>query len=766
MSTSSRHPNVPSLPSLPHPETETVVGQVSRVVFSGESGYGVVIVKRSDNDEEACLVGNLSGVMEGVEIEAEGGWTEHPRFGRQFKVTSAHFLLPKSRKGIQKYLASGVLPGIHEVTAQAIVKCFGDKTLEILDKAPGRLIEVPGIGKKRLKSILESWQKVVDERDQQIFFLEHGISSAMAQKIIQKYAPRNAAQLVQNNPFRLERDMEGIGFLTCDRVASSLGFTPDSTKRLSSGITYTLRQASLSGHVCLPLSQLLQQSEKLLQVPRETLLKNGYGAALQNGQLLSLQFPGEAEPLCYIPDMELQERQLARLINTHLLQKFPPLERLMLPPSPPDGLVLNPEQEEAVKVALVSPISIVTGGPGVGKTTVLRRLVDLAHENFWKVQLAAPTGRAAKRLAESTGDKSASTLHRLLKYDPKCGQFTVNEDNPLECDLLVVDEVSMLDLALAHALFQAIPDKTRVVLVGDKDQLPSVSPGAVLHDLLECHKIPVVALTRIYRQAEGSRIIDNAHAINQGQIPDLTNPAKGSVGEFYFYPCEAPQKCQEFLTRLCAKDIPNFFGYNAMEDIQVLTPMRKGECGTIALNQALQAQLNPPSPEKPEFTLAGEQNRIFRLGDRVMQTKNNYENQVFNGDMGRIVSLDQKNRTFEVAFDKHTVEYKAQDCTQLLHAYAVTIHKSQGSEFPAVVTPLLTQHYVMLQRNLLYTAVTRAKNLFILLGTPSAVKRAVENDTPLARFTRLTWRILNPAVYPTPVTPLSLAAAKTTQTAQ
>ncbi|MGN0867503.1 MAG: ATP-dependent RecD-like DNA helicase, partial [Oligosphaeraceae bacterium] len=450
------------------------------------------------------------------------------------------------------------------------------------------------------------------------------------------------------------------------------------------------------------------------------------------------------------------EQNLALMLLHHLQQRFPAWEQLATPPPPPGGLALNQLQNQAVKTALVSPVSLITGGPGVGKTTVVRRLVQLAQENHWQVKLAAPTGRAAKRLAEATGMADAATIHRLLKFDPQTRKFSVNRDTPLECDLLVVDEVSMLDLPLATALLAAVPDRARLVLVGDKDQLPSVGPGAVLHDLLESQCIPVVALTQIYRQAEGSRIVANAHAINRGVLPDLDNPPRGTAGEFYFYPREQPEECQRFLVELCAKSIPEFFGWNPMEDIQVLTPMRKGECGTIVLNRVLQEKLNPPSPEKPELTLAGEEpQRIFRLGDRVMQTKNNYDKQVFNGDLGRIVSLNRQQRTFRVAFDRETVEYNATDCSQLLHAYAITIHKAQGCEFPAVVVPLLRQHSIMLQRNLLYTAVTRARKLFILAGDRQAIHWAVGNDKPVNRNTRLAWRLQNPKASPLEHSPLT-----------
>ena len=751
-------PHAPALPLVPGPlpEESAITGQVLRVVYANpENGYSVVLVRRADGGGEAILAGALAGALPGGDLKAEGTWKTHPRHGRQFVVSSVQFILPTSTLGIQRYLASGCLPGVNEATAKKIVDHFGEKTLEVLDHAPRRLLEVPGIGVKKLEGIREGWENISANRAEEIFLMGHGISPALAQRIISQYDPKknprargSASQIVRQDPYRLARDVEGIGFLTCDRIAASMGITPDSPKRVAAGLDYALRQSTLSGHVFLPMGRLFREAGKLLEVPPEA-LGQGMEHALSLNLFQALQFPGEEELLCYPAGLAGMEENLARRIHCHLRQTFPPLSRLALPPPPPGGLTLNPQQNQAVKTALVSPLSIITGGPGVGKTTVVRRIVQIAQENHWKICLAAPTGRAAKRLAEATGMKDAATIHRLLKFDPQSRQFTLDEDTPLECDLLVVDEVSMLDLPLANSLLAAVPPQTRLVLVGDRDQLPSVGPGAVLHDLLECGLIPTVALTQIYRQSEGSRIVTSAHEINRGHLPDLTNPPRGVAGEFYFYDFSQPEECQRFVARLCSQSIPGFFGWNPMEDIQVLTPMRKGECGTVTLNRVLQEHLNPPSPEKPELTLAGEDPpRIFRLGDKVMQTKNNYDKQVFNGDMGRIVSLDRKQRTFQVAFDRETVEYTAADCTQLLHAYAVTIHKSQGCEFPAVVVPLLGQHRIMLQRNLLYTAVTRAKRLFILAGDPHAVQQAVANATPMSRNTRLAWRLLHPQERP------------------
>lgn len=731
---------------LPLPEENELTGEVLRSVFSNpENGYGVVVLKRADGKGEAMLAGSLSGVMPGVELCASGQWVDHPRFGRQFQVATSRFLMPRSLAGIRKYLAA-VLPGVSDVTAEAIVDRFGEGTLEVIDKTPEKLLEVTGIGRNRLARIIEAWKEEAASREDVTFLLGIGISYRKAHEIVAFYKGYSVEQVVTANPYRLGKDIEGIGFLTCDKLAGRLGIDPEAQIRVAAGLAHTLLMASQEGNVFLPKSRLLADTQVLLRLSDEA-LDRGYQEAIACNSISSMIFPDSEEPLCYLPEYEFQERSLAALLNAHLLNSFPPFDRLKSRPQLPGEIELNQEQLLAVRTALAAPVSIITGGPGVGKTTVVRRIVEIAKENKLEVKLAAPTGRAAKRLAESAQDPSAATIHRMLKFDFVTKRFEFNQDNPLKCDLLVVDEVSMLDLPLAKSLLAAVPPQARLVLVGDKDQLPSVGPGAVLHDLIECGRIPVVSLWRIYRQASGSRIITSAHEVNEGHVPSLANPPKGTTGEFYFYENDDPQGCQDFLVRLCSKGIPEFFGYNPMEDIQVLTPMRKGECGTIALNRRLQEVLNPPSPEKPELTLAGgDETRVFRLGDRVMQIKNNYDNRVFNGDMGRIVSVDREQHSFRVAFDSETVVYRSNDCKELLHAYAITIHKSQGCEFPVVVTPLLGQHYVMLQRNLLYTAITRAKRLYILTGSSQAVRRAVQNNTPMTRMTRLAWRLKNPGV--------------------
>ena len=724
----------------PLPTDTSLVGEVQRVVFANpDNGYAVLRLKRDGGAGEAVLAGSLSGVQPGVRIEVTGHWTDHPQFGRQFQVENCHVQLPTTTAGIEKFLASSV-SGVSTKLAKDIVKHFGDQTLEILEKESWRLREVHGIGPTKLKQLEESWQKSADTREAMIFLQGIGLTPNLAEKVIQKYGARSAPEVVRKNPYRLATEVEGVGFLTADRFALSQNIAPDSPFRCGAALAYALDQAQQDGQICLPKSRLFEEAARLVAQQGEA-LQNGYDEALRNGLIREENAPSEvaAEPLCYLPQLYYAEIQLSEILR--ILLKTPTTALSSQPlPGLSGSLRLNAEQLQAVRCALSSPISILTGGPGVGKTTTVAAMVKAALSRGWAVKLAAPTGRAAKRLSEATG-QPATTIHRLLQYNTKLKGFAFNPETPLPCKFLILDEVSMLDVPLARSLFRAVRPGTHVVLVGDKDQLPSVGPGAVLHDLISCGCIPVTELKQIYRQAAGSRIITSAHEVNCGIVPQLVNPPRGTRGDFYFYSGEDPAKTAEFIASLVSRSIPQFFGFNPMEEIQVLTPMRRGECGTVALNHDLQAVLNPPSPDKPELTLNSDPPRIFRLGDRVMQTKNNYEKQVFNGEMGRIIEVNPSTKSFQVLFDQAKVEYQSNDCSQLLHAYAITIHKSQGSEFPCVIMPLLPQHYMMLQRNLLYTGMTRAKKLFILLGSEYSVKTAVRNDTPTQRYSLLAWRI-------------------------
>ena len=716
----------------------TIRGTVKRIVFTNaDQSYTVIRLEEQDSHAEDTLVGTLPNILEGQEIEATGRWELHKEHGRQFHVSSFRTVLPTTPKGIAKYLASGILPGIGEVYAQRIVKRFGADTIRILDKESERLKEIPGIGKKRIQEIREAWHTASAERECRVFLQGIGLSPHLCTKIITRYGVGSAAELVRRNPYRLAHEIEGIGFLSADNIAMQLGLERNSPLRLSAGILYVMEELASLGHTCCPKEYLISSAIKLLGSDEEHIL-SGLKTALEENKIIRevVPVPDEkdaTEEIFFSRKLYGAETSLANAIR--VLLNNPP--RPLPLPTPTMGIVLNQEQLLAVRNAFTMGFSIVTGGPGVGKTTVIRQICEGARQNRLKVFLAAPTGRAAKRMTETTG-REALTIHRLLKWDVATRSFVHNADNPLPCDMLIIDEVSMLDTPLADSLFSAIAPGTRIVLVGDKDQLPSVGPGAVLHDLIACRKIPVTFLVKVYRQKDGSRIITNAHAVNSGHLPDISPLPKGTQSDFYWIEQDDPQKAAELIVRMVSDRIPKAFGFHPVTDIQVLTPMRKGNCGTLELNSALQKTMNPPSPDKPCFQYG---TRLFRVGDKVMQTSNNYEKGVFNGELGIITAINLEETNFQVQFDIGIVQYALTDADQLQLAYVTTVHKSQGSEFPAVVLPLLTQHFVMLQKNLLYTAMTRAKKLLVLVGSRRALSIAVKNNTPTQRKTRLSERI-------------------------
>ena len=721
------------------PVLHTVRGEILRLVYSNPDNQYAVIRLRTDDLQDVTLVGIMPGVMEGQDIEAQGNWENHKDHGRQFRVATFRAVLPTTEDGIRRYLASGILPGIGEVYADKIVKKFGIDAIRVLDTCSDRLLEIPGIGKKRITEIRKAWQKSHAERETLIFLQGLGLTPGLCSRIIAKYAG-GAAEIVRRNPYRLAAEVDGIGFLSADRIAANLGIAADSPLRLCAGMVYALDDFTQQGHTCCPKPTLLEAAEKLLHAPHEALEKGLEIAIAENKIIPEPTLTPEPMVMLYPRRLRQAEIDLAGQINAllwHRSQAWPMsgnrLGNLFFR--------LNAAQQQAVEWAFAYPLSIVTGGPGVGKTTVVSQMVVAAAALRKKILLAAPTGRAAKRLSEAT-QLEAATIHRLLKWNVAARAFEHDRDHPLRADLLVIDEVSMLDTQLAASLFQAIEPGTHVVLVGDKDQLPSVGPGAVLHDLIASQRIPVTHLTEIYRQADGSRIITNAHAVNRGRMPDLRPVANTVKTDFYWVELNDPARAADMIGRLIADRIPNVYGFDPFTEVQVLSPMRKGECGTIALNATLQEMLNPDHPAKESFTMGS---RRFRTGDKVMQTANNYDKGVFNGELGQILFIDNETRKFTVQFDVGVVSYEQHEADQLLLAYAVTVHKSQGSEFPAVIIPVLTQHYVMLQRNLLYTGMTRAKQLLILVGSRRALGIAIRNNTPMLRQTRLTQRLTVPA---------------------
>ncbi|MBR0458785.1 MAG: ATP-dependent RecD-like DNA helicase [Victivallales bacterium] len=720
------------------PVAYTIRGEVLRIVFASEDRDFSIIRLRDDKDHEQTLVGNLGNILEGQQIEATGHWEFHKEHGRQFRVEQFKAVLPTTSDGIRKYLASGVLPGIGATYANRIVDHFGAQTLHILDTASERLKEVPGIGKKRIEEIRNAWHSAARERESSIFLQGLGLSATQCKKVIAKYGEGAAPEVVRRNPYRLADDITGIGFLSADNIARSMGIPQDAPLRLCAGVVYVMDELTGMGHICCPRPVLLERAKKLLGAPLEA-IEEGLKTAVSENKLMqeTVQEGGESIDLFFPRRLRLAEISLAHAL--HVLLSTPvrpcpvPYDRLG-----DNYLRLNQQQRQAVDFAFRYGFSIVTGGPGVGKTTVVNQIAAAARLLRLQVKLAAPTGRAAKRLSEATG-RDAETIHRLLKWDVQEKAFTFDEKTPLSCDLLVVDEVSMLDTQLADSLFRAVAPGTRVVLVGDKDQLPSVGPGAVLHDLISCGRVPVTQLTEVYRQAGNSRIITNAHAVNRGAMPDLTPLPSNVRGDFYWIEQDDSVRAADIIARMVTDRIPTVYGFNPLTEVQVLSPMRKGECGTIALNNILQKTINPPAPNKATLTFG---NRSFREGDKVMQTSNNYDKGVFNGEMGIITTIDDTAGEFYVQFDVGLIKYQFVEADQLVLAYAVTVHKSQGSEYPVVVMPVLSQHFVMLQKNLIYTGMTRAKKLLIMVGSRRALGIAVSNNTPSQRRTMLVQRLL------------------------
>jgi len=716
--------------------THTVRGDVTRVVYESEDGMCAVLRVVDSRGREQTLVGPIQGAYEGQSIEAMGAWRNHREYGRQLKVESYKFSLPTSEDGIRKYLASGLIHGIGPKLAECIVDHFGADTLNVLDNYSARLLEVPGFGRKRLKMVREAWLEHAREREVFIHLQSLGLSLAYCRRVFKRFG-FDSPRVVKDNPYGLAETVDGIGFVMADRIASALGISGTDIRRLKAGIGYTLVKLSEEGHVCYPETEFLKRSSELLGVSEKD-ARSGLDAAVSDGLAAVDSAEGadgrSSGPMVYSSRLLTAERELAVLISR--LSRVPRHAGNRVPmggfPS-----FLSEEQRVAVESVGKYPLSVITGGPGVGKTTVVGEIVRRVRKAGLKVYLAAPTGRAAKRLSESCR-LTAMTIHRTLKWEPDKRSFVYGVKRPLKCDVLIVDEVSMLDIPLALFLFRAVALGTTVALVGDSDQLPSVGPGRFLMDLLLSGKAGVTHLSRIYRQASHSRIITNAHAVNMGRVPDLTPVPRDVRSDFYWMEEDDPEKMLEKIAYMATKRIPERFGFDPMRDIQVLTPMNRGTCGTKALNELLQNRMNPDNPRKPSFSF-GE--KRFRSGDRVMQIRNNYDKGVYNGDMGRVVRIDHGKKTFLVRYDTGQVEYDFIEADQIVLAYAITVHKSQGSEFPVVIFPVLTQHYIMLKRNLLYTGMTRAKKLLVLAGSRKALSLAVDNARLEPRFTLLKERL-------------------------
>ena len=719
------------------PEVAVLKGTLARVVYrDSERGFTVA---RFDSEDagEVTVIGELLDLGEGTPLNLRGKWVDDRRFGRQFRITWFEPREPETRVGIERYLSSSNIPGIGPELARRLVDHFGMETLDVIERAPVRLTEVSGIGPVRADKISAAFAQLSQMRTVMVFLLGHGVSAAFAGRIVRRYG-KDAVRVVRENPYRLAAEVWGIGFRTADSIAEKLGLARDAPERLRAGLVHVLGEQVEDGHTHVPEEVLLDRGAEILAVEREK-LRPALEALERGGTVVRevLGDRGRTAALATIAQLEIEAAAaFAELCRTPARAVALDVERAVAEIEVAANMQLAPQQRQAVIAAAVDKCVVVTGGPGVGKTTIVRAIVGLASRTRRRFALAAPTGRAAKRLAESTGQE-AVTLHRLLEYNPQTGAFQRDHATPLEADLVVVDECSMVDLALFRALVVALPASTQLVLVGDVDQLPSVGAGAVLADVIASGAATVVRLTEIFRQAAQSRIVTSAHQINQGQVPDLDAGPAG--GDFFFVSRDEAVAARDTVVELVCERIPARFGFDRVTGVQVLAPMHRGELGTTALNAALQARLNPPGEDRPELA-RGE--RSFRLGDKVMQLKNDYDRNVYNGDIGIVERVDAEAGKLWVALgDGRAAEYERADLDQLVLAYAVSIHKSQGSEYPAVVIPLATQHFMMLGRSLLYTAVTRGKQLVVVVGSRRAVGLAVRNATARARFTWLAERI-------------------------
>ena len=710
---------------------EALAGVVERVTFhSAETGFCVLRVKARGHRDLVTVLGSAADVHAGEHIQASGQWQQHREHGLQFRANFLQVVPPSSIEGIRRYLGSGLIRGIGPHLADRLVKAFGEGVFDVVERAPARLLEVDGIGKARLQRIISGWAEQKAIREIMVFLQSHGVGTSRAVRIFKTYGA-DAIPLVKENPYRLARDVRGIGFITADQIAQRLGIPKTSMMRARAGISYALLQAIENGDCGLPKAELLTLTQKLLEV-EQGLLAEALVLELADGSVVADTIKGQV--CVFLPHLRHAEDAIATAIR-HLQVGLPPwpaidAEKAIDWVGARLGVTLAPGQRDAVVKALASKILIVTGGPGVGKTTIIRAILTILRAKGVLPLLAAPTGRAAKRLAESTG-REATTIHRLLEFDPKGGGFVRCKELPLECNLLVLDETSMIDVPLMAAVLKALPQTAALLIVGDVDQLPSVGPGQVLADLIESGQLPVARLTEIFRQASASRIIVNAHRVNAGTMPELAAPEGDS--DFYFVEAADANDAANKIVKVVADRITARFGLDPIRDVQVLCPMNRGAAGARALNLALQGALNAGESgtalERFGFT--------YRVGDKVMQIENNYDRAVFNGDIGFIAKIDHDEGEVSIDIDGRTVLYPFGELDEIVLAYATTIHKSQGSEYPAIVIPVLTQHYPMLQRNLLYTGMTRGKRLVVLVGQRKAVAIAVRGTQGRRRWSKL-----------------------------
>ena len=720
----------------PHEPQDILSGLIERVTFHNpETGFCVLKVNVKGHKDLVAVTGNCAVITAGEWIEASGVWIQDRQYGQQFKASILKSMAPTSLEGLEKYLGSGMIKGIGRVNASRLIKAFGKEVFTIIEKEPKRLLMVSGIGGFRAKQITNNWAAQKSIRDIILFLHSHGISSARAVRIYKTYGEQ-AIEMIRQNPYRLADDIRGIGFVSADKIALSLGIDKTSLMRCRSGISYALGKATDDGHCGLPTPLLLKSCAELLEVD-EALISQALTLELEQRNVIKDTIkPTEC---IFLGSLYASERGIADRLCILREGALPwpriDAEKAINWVEEKHSIALSETQKQALKQALDAKVMIITGGPGVGKTTLLRSLLKILKAKQVNILLAAPTGRAAKRLEETTG-LEARTIHRLLETNPMSGGFTKNEENLLNCDLIVVDEASMLDVPLFNALLKAISPRSALLLVGDADQLPSVGPGQVLADMITSKTLPCIQLTEVFRQAASSTIVSVAHSINRGILPKLQG--YGLDSDFFFLEANEPEEALSLIVDLTTRRLPQKLGLNPLNDIQILSPMARGMVGARTLNLELQKALNPPNEHSLQKF-----GWNFSVKDKVMQIQNNYQKEVYNGDIGIIKHIDKEEGEMVITFDKRDIVYDVNELDEIVLSYAMTIHKSQGSEYPAVIIPLMTQHYTMLQKNLVYTAITRGKSLVILVGQKKALAIAVKNNKATRRWSMLEQRIRN-----------------------